>query len=154
MKEFEYNGTYSDCYVLSDNRTEKFIFEFLNHFIPERNEIANEYEYPQYEDEAEFIFQNDYQIIKFLSQQTNAEYSLYWNNNLNEDLKGAMVFFTSDKKIIFGLFCTTLKSNTKIEDKYLQKLKLFTKSKYGYITYEKIPEMDSSKFIEIATNVL
>ena len=154
MKDFEYNGTYADCYVLSDNRTEKFIFEFLNHFIPERNESASEYEFPQYEDETEFIFQNDNQIIKFLSSKPNVEYSIYWNNKRNEDLKGAMIFFTSDKKIILGLFCNTLKNNTKIEDEYFQKLKFFTESKYGYITYEQVPEMDTGKFLEIAVNFI
>ena len=154
MKVLDYNGTYADCYVLNDNRNEKFIFEFLNHFIPERNESASEYEYPQYEDETEFIFQNDCQIIKFLIQNPNAEYSLYWNNTRNEDLKGVMIFFTTDKKIIFGLFCNTLKSSSKIEDEYYHKLKLFTKSQYGYINYEQIPEMDTNEFIKIATKIL
>ncbi len=154
MKEFEYNGTYADCYVLNDGRTEKFIFEFLNHFIPERKESASEYEFPQYEDDSQFIFQNDHQIIEFLLQKTNVEYSLYWNNKRNEDLKGAMVFFTLDNKIIFGLFCNTLKGDTKIEDEYFQKLKLFTQSNYGYISYEQIPEMDTNTFIELSIKSL
>ena len=41
-------GYYADCYVLTNNRTKKFVDEFLNLFMPNRKEQADIYEIPQY----------------------------------------------------------------------------------------------------------
>lgn len=152
MSELEYSGIFADCYVLSDNRNEAFINNFLNHFIPERMESATEYEFPQYESKTDFVFKNDKELINFLIQKSNSEYSIYWNNTKDEDLKGAMIFFTNENKIIFGLYCNVLTNCKKIESEYFEKLKSYLQSDCGYITYEQLPEMNELEFIRIAKN--
>jgi hypothetical protein len=149
MKELDYNGYYADCYVLCENRDEKFINEFLNYFIPEREESSDEYEYPQYDTNSEFGFESVEKLITYLIINNKSEYSIYWRNKKKDKLRGAMLFFTHDGKLIIGLYCDTLKNDSKIEDDYLAQLKGFSKSKFGYITYEQVPEMDTGKFLKM-----
>jgi hypothetical protein len=149
MKEPNYNGYYADCYVLCENRDEKFIIEFLNFFIPEREESSDEYEYPQYDTNSKLYFENVDKLIKHLIINNTSEYSIYWRNKKKDKLRGAMLFFTEDGKLIIGLYCDTLKNDSKIEDDYLIQLKEFSKSKFGYIAYEEITEMNTYGFMKM-----
>jgi len=146
----DYRGYFADCYVLCEHRNEKFIMEFLNFFLPEREESAGEYEYPQYDSQTGQYFENVEKLITFLTINTKSDYSIYWRNKNKDNLKGAMLFFTENGKLIIGLYCDTLRDDSRIEDHYLIRLKEFSKSKFGYITYEQIPEIDTDKFIQIA----
>jgi len=44
---------YSDIYVISDKRDKNTIDLFLEHFLPKREESADEYEVPQYSENPE-----------------------------------------------------------------------------------------------------
>lgn len=145
----EVNDEYADCYVLSDERNENFIFDFLNHFIPNRKEAAEEYYVPMYSDNPNEIFKKDFEIIKYLCLNKNVENTLYWSNKTDSYLKGAMMFFTSDGKVIFGLYCNTRFPNTVIEDDYFLKIQEFCNSKIGYITYEELPFINSLEFTKL-----
>lgn len=145
----DYNGYYADCYVLCENRNEKFISEFLNFFISEREESSDEYGFPQYDTNAELYFENVEKLIRHLIINNTSEYSIYWRNKKKDKLRGAMLFFTEDGKLIIGLYCDTLKNDSKIEANYLAQLKEFSKSKFGYIAYEEITEMNTYGFMKM-----
>lgn len=148
MKEI--NSEYADCYVLSNERNENFVFDFLNYFIPNRKETADEYCVPMYSDKPEEKFKKDFEIIEYLCLNKNVENTLYWSNNTDSYLKGAMMFFTNDGHLIFGLYCHTRWPNTEIEDEFFSNLKEFCNSKVGYITYEDPSVLNSLEFIKIA----
>jgi hypothetical protein len=146
MEAKNYKGYYADCYVLTKQRTQQFVDLFLEKFLPEREEAADEYEVPQYSDKAQHVFTSIDKIVTHLVINPQETYSLYWRNKASSDLKGAMLFFTSDGNIIAGLFCNALENDSKIENDFLFKLKAFCKSERGYIDYENPPPLTVNEF--------
>lgn len=149
----EYQGYFADCYVLTDKRTESFVDKFLNHFIPDRREVADEFEVAQYEDNPIEMFKTAKEAVTFLVNNKNIKHSIYWANPNKSDLRGAELFFTDDAHIIMGIYCETKYPNTEIEDKIFKELKEFCKSDEGYITYEDTPPHNSKEFREEIKNM-
>ena len=85
----EYQGYFADCYVLTDKRTESFVRDFLDHFVPERRESTDEYEMPEDSDNPVEIFKNAREAVKFLVENKSVKHSLYWANPIKSDLRGA-----------------------------------------------------------------
>lgn len=148
----EYQGYFADCYVLTDKRTESFIEEFLDHFVPKRRESIDDYEVPQHADKPVEIFNTAREAVKFLVENKSVKYSLYWENPIKSDLRGAELFFTDDSYLIMGIYCETKFPNTEIEDKIFKQIKEFCGSAEGYITYEDTPPLNSEEFREIIKN--
>jgi hypothetical protein len=146
----EYQGYFADCYVLSDKRTVDFINEFLECFVPNRRESADEYEVPQYSDNPTEIFDNARDAVIYLVDNPNFEHSLYWNNPDKSDLRGVELFFTNDRFVVIGIYCETMYPNTEIEDDYYKKLIEYCGSEIGYITYEDTPPFNSQEFTDKA----
>lgn len=142
----EYQGYFADCYVLSDRRTADFIENFLNTFVPNRKEMVDEFEVPQYSDNPFKIFKTSSEIIQFLIQNKTFKHTIYWENSRVSDLKGVELFFTDDGNVIFGIYCETKYPNTTIEDGFFSELKKFCQSNEGYITYEDTPPQNSQDF--------
>lgn len=146
----EYKEYFADCYVLSENRSEKFIQLFLDKFIPNRKELSNEYEIPQYSDNPIITFNNATCLIDYLTAYKNVKHIIYWKNNEKSKLKGAMCFFTEDNQVIFGIYCNTAFPDKSIESDYLNKLKEFCNSNIGYFTYEEPAPDNVSDFLKRA----
>ncbi|MCT4666177.1 MAG: hypothetical protein N4A45_13205 [Flavobacteriales bacterium] len=145
----EYQGYFADCYVLTNIRTELFVEGFLDHFVPNRRETADEFEVPQYGDNPVETFKTAREAVKFLVDNKHVKHSLYWANPEKSDLRGAELFFTDDAHIIMGIYCETKYPNTKIEDKIFKEIKEFCGSDFGYITYEDTPPHNSIEFKEM-----
>ena len=141
-----YRGYYADCYVLSDNRTTEFVREFLEEFLPQRKESADEYFVPMYSNNPKRRFNEATKLIDYLCLNSSFENTIYWSNSSKSEPKGAMCFFTDDGKIIFGLYCNTKYENTEIEDHILTKMKKFIGSEVGLITYEEPAPHNSKEF--------
>jgi len=144
----KFKGYYADCYVLSDKRHLDFILSFLDKFLPNHIESADEYKVPQYSDSSSVSFNNADDLIEYLSENINETYSIYWANKETSVLKGAMCFFTNDGNIIIGVYCDTAYPDTTIEKQYLAELKDFCKSQHGYITYEETAPDNTPDFLE------
>lgn len=144
----EYQGYFDDCYVLTDRRTESFSHEFLDHFVPEGRETADEYEVPQYADNPVENFKTAREAVKFLVENGSVKHSLYWANPVKLELRGAEIFYTDDGHVIMRLYCETKFPDTDIEDKYFKEIKEFCESEEGYITYEDTPPHNSEEFRE------
>jgi hypothetical protein len=145
----EYQGYFADCYVLTNNRTESFVEEFLNHFVPDRREIADEFQVSPYLENPVEIFKTAQEAIKFLVENKSVKHSIYWENPTKSDLKGAELFFTDDSHIIMGIYCETKYPITEIEDKIFKEMQGFCKVDEGYITYEEVAPHNSAEFREI-----
>lgn len=146
MNEEEYLGYFADCYVLTKGRSKKLISEFLETFVPKREEMAGEYEVPQYNDEPLVVFMSDEELIDYLIENINEPHSIYWENKEESDLRFAMCFFTNDGNIILGLSTEAKSSNSEIEDAMFDKLKHFASSSEGLITYENPAPCNTEEF--------
>lgn len=144
----EKKGYYADCYVLSETRTSAFIFSFLDRFLPNRQESADEYEVPQYSDTPKVLFKTAVELIDYLTINKHEVHTIYWSNVDKADVKGAMCFFTNTGQLIIGIYCDTMYPDTTIEDKVLADLKSFCGNSNGYITYEEPATHDTTKFLE------
>lgn len=138
-------GYYADCYVLTNNRTKRFVDEFLDSFMPNRKEQADTYEIPQYSQEADEEFDSADNLIRYLELNVNTPHSIYWENLDNAEPRFANCFFTDDNNLIVGLGCS---ANDKTEDELLLKLMNFCGTTDGYITYEQPAPSNSSAFLE------
>jgi hypothetical protein len=143
----EYEGYFADCYILTNKRIQSFIEEFLDHFIPERSEPAQEFEFQQYADNPVEI-KNAREAVQFLVENKSVKHSIYWGNPIKSELRGAMIFFTDDGYVIMGIYCETKYPNTEIEDNIFKDIKEFCGSEEGYITYENPPPCNSKEFRE------
>ena len=92
IENSDYRGYYADCYVLSNNRTAGFIYEFLDKFLPEREESADEYLVPMYSDNPERVYNKASELIEFLCKNPTCSNTIYWANSSLPELKGAMCF--------------------------------------------------------------
>jgi hypothetical protein len=146
-------GYYADIYVAKETRSKKEALAFLNHFVPERVESADEYEFPQYTSITSRKFENVVELMDHLEKNSNEEYNLYWRsidqNNLN---RHAMLFYTKDGAIIFGISRdadSTGQLNTENEDSCLDELMQYFSTDIGYITYEQTPADSFAEFKKV-----
>ncbi len=144
----EYHGYFADCYVLTNKRTKQFIYSYLNNYIPNRHETANEYEFPQNSDNSTIIFRTAEELIDHLEKNKNDIHTIYWSNNDKSEIRGAMCFFTNDGQLIAGLYCETKSPDTTIEERHFMDLKNFCDSDIGYIDYEEPASHDTIEFLK------
>jgi hypothetical protein len=144
----EYQGYFADCYVLTNERTKQFIYSYLDNFIPNRQETADEYQFPEYTDNPTTIFKTADELIDHLEKSQNDIHTIYWSNKDKSEIRGAMCFFTNDGRLIAGLYCETKCPDTTIEERHFKALQKFCKSNIGYITYEDPAPHDTMKFLE------
>lgn len=149
MLNEKYQGYFADCYILSNNRNKTFILNFLENFLPVREESADEYEVPQYGEKTDMIFSSALELIDFLIENPQESYAIYWRNLDKSDLSHAMCFFTNDGNIILGISTKTKYPNTEIEDNVFKKMQDYLSSEEGYITYEEPAPKNAAEFRKI-----
>lgn len=138
---------YSDIYVISEKRDRKTIEAFLNNFLPEREESADEYEVPQYSDNPELMFSEARELIEYCEDHKNIEHAIYWRASGNSKPEHGMVFYLSDGFVVYGL--STDASNQQYAAQLLVELKKYFNTTHGYIGHEASPDVDSySEFLE------
>ena len=142
------DGFWADVYVLTKKRDPEFLRGFLNEFLPNHKEIADEYEIPRYSDNPVKIFDKADTLIQYCCVQQDVEQAIYWSNVSENEPRSAMIFFTEDGHLILGLST----DDSSLEDYFLTLLMDFSDSQVGYITYESPPEMDVETFKLIASN--
>jgi hypothetical protein len=132
---------YADIYVISERRTQSSINDFLNHFLPLREESADEYEVPQYSSNPELIFQEARELISYCEENKAEVHGIYWRALEERKPEHAMVFFLSDGYVIYGL------STDAVDEVYvgllLDELKQFFDTELGYIAHEMCPSAES-----------
>lgn len=143
-----YKINFADCYVLTSNRTQAFIQSFLDTFLPHRTENTSTYTIPQFSDQPEQNFTSATQLIAWLEENPNEPHAIYWSNTREERLRGAMCIFTSDDKLIVGLYCETLYPDDTVEKSYLKALMNFCKSDIGLIEYETPAAEETADFLQ------
>lgn len=133
--------SYSDIYVISEKRDLKTINEFLNEFLPARDEAADEYEFPQYSDNPEIIFRSAEEALRKSIDDCELDYRIYWRALNEAKPEHAMVFFLSDGYVIYGL--STDDAYPEYAADLLSKMKSFLGSTLGYIGHEASPDAEN-----------
>lgn len=150
-------GYLADIYVFQKSRSKKLGIDFLNHFLPLREESTDEYIIPQFSENPEHEFDNAEDVMTFL--ESNSEYSqgIYWRNKDEENLnKHGMIFYTSDGNMILGISRNADMSgnlNTENEDECLKEMKKYFKTENGYIHYENPPADSYDEFVAIVNEL-
>ncbi|BDD08540.1 hypothetical protein FUAX_09720 [Fulvitalea axinellae] len=150
-------GYLADVYVIQKSRSKKLGVDFLNHFLPIREESADEYLIPQYLDDPIHEFDNAEDLMTFLESNPQYAQSIYWRNKDKENLnKQGMIFYTKDGNMILGISRNADMSgnlNTENEDECLIEMKKYFKTENGYIHYENPPAKSYDEFIEIVNKL-
>jgi len=143
---------YADIYIVVKTRSKEKAIEFLDHFLPNREESADEYEFPQYGHKKEREFANALHVMSFLESSTSCEYNIYWRNTDSKNVnRHGMLFYTRDEAIIFGISRDADINgphNSENEVDCLNNMKAYFNTKNGCITYEdEVPHDTYEKFI-------
>ncbi|MEZ4805711.1 MAG: hypothetical protein R2852_09575, partial [Bacteroidia bacterium] len=81
-------GYLADIYVAVETRSKTKAVDFLNHFLPKREESADDYLIPQYSDNPIQEFNNACDLMIFMELNPEYTQSIYWRNldesNLNK----------------------------------------------------------------------
>ena len=70
-KNDKMTGFYADIYLVKNSRSKDLVISFLNHFLPQREESADEYLIPQYSDKPKFEFSELDELMDFLEKVTS-----------------------------------------------------------------------------------
>lgn len=92
-----------EVYVVCAARTVEMATQFLNRFVPNRSQTAQDYVYPELSDNSECIFSSADELIKKLVAEPSESYGIYWDREDDGDPFQAMLFFTADGGLIAGL---------------------------------------------------
>ncbi len=132
---------YSDIYVISDKRDGKTIEKFLQDFLPNREESADEYEVPQFTDKPEVIYKKDRDLIQHCEKNKNIEHAIYWRATNGSKPEHGMVFYLSDGFVIYGL--STDAANQEFAAELLIEMKKYLNTAHGYIAHEASPDVEN-----------
>lgn len=133
---------YADIYALSEKREETFINRFLDCFLKDRIESANEYEIPQYSDSPEITFNNAQELVRYCCINRKEEHAIYWRNEHNDF--HLEIFFLEDEHMILGI--STPLENKSLVESTAKKLMEFNMSTQIILTAEELPPDCSLKF--------
>lgn len=143
-------GIYADIYVIKKNRSMQLVLDFLDHFLPDRKEGADEYYIPEYADEPDLQFEKAEELMEYLEQDNEFTSRIYWRNLDKDNLnRHGMIFYLKGGYMVFGISRDAKgMENTKNEEDCLRQMVCFLGTNEGYITYECIPEDNYEDFIE------
>jgi hypothetical protein len=94
---------YYDVYVLAPARTAEAVERFLRWFAPKRTPWTSEFSVPQFADEPATVFRTADELIAYCVAHPTEPHGIYWRCPKERDPAYAMVFFTPDAGLIFGL---------------------------------------------------
>ncbi|WHI53283.1 hypothetical protein P3339_11180 [Microbulbifer sp. MLAF003] len=133
-----------EIYVLCKERTKKLVLRFLDELLPSREEVAEDYPYPEYSDEPECVYDTSDELLQVLEKDESASYSVYWDGTGNSVVKSAMSFFTEDGCMIAGITVPADGSES-----WLNKLSELVGGEYGYVGFDSPPPDTREEFIQM-----
>lgn len=134
---------YYDVYVLCAERSSLSFDKFRSAFLTDTEEAAAEYEFPRYAETPEFITKDLSVILERLYLEKKEDYAIYWRIGVDRIIKSAMMFFTNDGYVIYGLTVAGEQAENMLEN-----LKQLFSGKIGGIAFEQPPPLNSKEFIK------
>ncbi len=133
---------YADIYALPGERTEQVITEFLDHFLPDRVESADEHEIPQYSSSPTTVYTKASDLIRHCCDNPTEVHAVYWRSENQSE--HAMVFFLRDGGLIFGV--STPAEDHRRVDSVADDFGSFLDTEEVVVTYEDLPPESSKDF--------
>jgi hypothetical protein len=120
--------------------------------LPNRQEGADEYPYPQYSDSPSVILKTADEVLSKLEQAPLVSYDLSWHNQEHEISPGFVsvgyLFFGKDGSLVAGLTVYEENDYSDRFDGLLVKMAKCVNAKWGYIAGAGLPPESSEEFIE------
>jgi hypothetical protein len=137
-----------DIYVLAHERSSVEVERFLTHYLPDRERSDLDYWVTLDGTHPAAVLDSPEDMARFCEANPEAESRAYWTSHANGDVHSAHVFFLQGGGLVLGLSVVT--QDQKSRESWLTDLLTFTRSEYGYWTFECPPENSVSEFIELA----
>ena len=132
-----------ELYALGRDRSVGAVHAFLEHFVPKRESCAADYPVPELSDSPQVVFKSEGEILKYLADNPNEPYGLYWNDAESSSAQ-AMLFYTCDGNVIFGLA-----EETESPSERLQQLASFVGAEFSMLGSEQRPPGTTAEFIAL-----
>lgn len=133
-----------EIYALGENRTAFFAERFLDRFLPNRAPYADDFPVPESSDNPEVVHESVGDLLIYLEKHPQEPYGIYWNSKDPDSYDQAMLFYTRDGKVIFGLACEESEAEARARE-----LKEFVGATYLLMSWEQRPPELSSDFIAL-----
>ncbi|MDR3456627.1 MAG: hypothetical protein P4N60_04220 [Verrucomicrobiae bacterium] len=137
-----------EFYALGNDRTACNIRAFLDHFAPKRESCCEDYPVPESSGTPAFVFKTEGEILKYLEAHPDESYAIYWNHQ-GSSLNQAMVFYTRDGNVIFGLA-----EESETPDRRLQELAEYVGAKHALMGSEQPPPSTSREFVALCKKAI
>lgn len=134
---------YIDCYCLVKSRSQEIVERFLERFIPNRQESADDYM------SNGTVFTDAEDLLKHLQENIKESNSVYWRTTDEEsEVQHAMAFYTDDGSMILGLSFIGNNRYDERAKKILNSMCSFLSSEIACLTVEEPPPTNSLEFID------
>ena len=132
---------YADIYVLAKDRSIRSVELFLDQFLPDRENAADEYELPQYADEPEEIYTVPLPVLKQCESNSKLEYRFYWRALNQRKPEHAIIIFLNDGEVVYGL--STDASDEEFVAAVYRRMKEYLETECGFVGYEHCPDFNN-----------
>lgn len=138
-----------DVYFLIGNRLKDTVHSFISEYIPRNIESSADYPIPQHSEEPLTIYDNVDDLLVHLQSNENEDYAIYWNaTETNALIRNAMVFYTEDSHMIFGLTFAIQDDSGKSGIMVLiNEISAIFRAIDFYITSEEPPPFNAAEFL-------
>lgn len=144
---------YIDSYYLINKRDSSLVYKFLDDFLPQNEELSEDYPIPQYGNEDKEIFDNVKDLLTYLDQNPDIDYIIYWQNlDVTSELKQFTLRYTDDGKMIFGASIYGVEVDSRESLLIYNRMKRYLNPDYACITGEEPPPGNSEEFIRFCKN--
>lgn len=138
-----------DYYFLLENRATGIVMDFIDFcggdFIDSTEGV---YDSPFNEEEITLT-----ELLNILEKNTNIDFNLYWNNNMEESLIiNLMAFFTDDAHLILGINCYFNRRTIKKIKNFIERINERYEPKAFLFWGEDLPPLDSFSFLKQSEN--
>ena len=134
-----------ELYALSNKRSAHTIRGFLDHFLPNRKSCCDDYPVPEFSDVPQCVLTTESEILEYMECHPDETYGLYWDD-AGKSYAQAMVFYTSDGNVIFGLAEDTAEPTKRLKD-----LADFVGATYSMLGSEERPPDTAHEFIALCS---
>lgn len=123
-------------------RNEELAARFLDRFLPDREDVADEYPFPELSDSPERTFSDAASLIRHLESKRDHGYALYWDRKNSGDPQQAMLVFTEDGGMIAGVASTNPEPQRLLRD-----VADVVDGKFGLVVLEERPPDTLEEFV-------
>jgi hypothetical protein len=135
--------------VLLEDWTSEAFTRILDHFIPNRAETAEDFEFPQFSEEPEFLTTSSLEVVKRLEGRTGETYQLVWRNTSNASPGVIAAYFLEDGEVAISLAMVASSPEEALEQVVSQ-----IECEYAFVSCITDPFATRADFVSMYENTL